>query len=113
MSDKLDELEARVDLAIKKAYRDGPDWMEVRASVEALKADRRKKMKPSTEDTFNGFAEAVTREAEDVAKAVSQEADEIAKTINAEAEKVSKKLRRFSSGLRSAFKAFTEDDKSP
>jgi len=91
MSTEVDALEQRVDAAIKAAYRDGPEWMEVRSAVELLKVDRRHRMAP----TIDQFADALGREAERAAEALEQEAARIGEATKGFVGDMKSALERF------------------
>ena len=86
-----DELEKQVDAAVKAAYRDGPEWLEVRRAVELLKADRRQRMAPSIDQ----FADALGREAERAATALEQEAARIGEATKGFVGDMKSALERF------------------
>lgn len=99
MADPVDEIEARVDKAFAGAYRDGPEFMELRQAVEVLKEDRRKRMNPSAGAAFETWADAVARESEKTAEVMSKEA-----------EKAAKKVRGFMGDVKSALERFGKDE---
>ena len=88
---EADALEQRVDAALKAAYRDGPEWLEVRSAVALLKADRRQRMAPSIDQ----FADALEREVERATTTLEQEAARIREAS-----------RGFAGDMRSAFDRF-------
>jgi hypothetical protein len=90
MTEKPDELEQRVDTAIKAAYRDSPEWMEVRAAVEALKSDRRARI-----HTVLDQLSELGREAEHVAESIGKETERIAGRAKNLATEVQGALHRF------------------
>lgn len=77
-ADDKDELEQRVDDALRAAYRDGPEWMAVRSAVEALKADRRKCIAETPAETFERFTASIGRETEEIAGRIDAEVDRFA-----------------------------------
>lgn len=92
---KADELEKRVDAAVRAAYRDGPEWMEVRAAVEALKIDRRKCISETPAETFERFAASVGRETEQFVTQLDAEVDRFAASAKTLVGEVKSALDRF------------------
>jgi hypothetical protein len=94
-----DELEQRVDAAIKAAYRDGPEWMEVRAAVEALKTDRRGHMQTSPTAVLDQLAESVEREAGRAAESIGRGTERVLGHANAFVTEMRGALKRFADRL--------------
>lgn len=90
-----DAVEQRVDAALKAAYRDGPEWMEVRAAIEALKADRRACLQASPSVLLDQLAESVGREAGRAAEAIGKETEKAAGRAKTLATEVQGALNRF------------------
>lgn len=99
MADPIDEIEARVDKAFAGAYRDGPEFMELRQAVEVLRVDRRRLLSMSPGAAFDVWADAMARESEKTAEVMSKEA-----------EKAAKKVRGFMGDIRSALERFGKDE---
>lgn len=95
MADPIDEIEERVDKAFNKAYRDGPEFMELRQAVETLKADRRRLLNMTPGEAFNVWADAVSRDADETAKVVTEEAGKVAKHVKALAGDIKSAFERF------------------
>lgn len=94
-----DELEQRVDTALKAAHRDGPEWMEVRAAVEALRMDRRARMQPSTTAVLDQLAESVGRETERVAESIGKGTERFAGHAKAFVAEMQGAVKRFADRL--------------
>jgi hypothetical protein len=99
MADAVDELEQRVDVALKAAYRDGPEWMEVRAAVEALKIDRRARMQTTPAAVLDQVAETVGREAERAAEAIGKGTERVVGHAKTFASELQGALKRFADRL--------------